>query len=91
MDIHPIQTGTVTIKTRQREGTGTGRRRLLNMLLDRRWTEPLPSRLRTECFRCGGKIETARVRLGAIDCAGCAPLRPLCSQPTSAFVTGSSG
>ena len=42
MEIHAIQTGTVAIKTRQREGVGTGRRRFLNMLLDREWTEPLP-------------------------------------------------
>lgn len=42
MDIFPIQTGTVAVKTRQREGVGTGRRRFLNMLIDRQWTEPLP-------------------------------------------------
>lgn len=42
MDIHAIQTGSVAVKTRQREGVGTGRRRFLNMLLDREWTEPLP-------------------------------------------------
>jgi N-acyl homoserine lactone hydrolase len=42
MDILAIQTGTVAVKTRQREGVGTGRRRFLNMLLDRDWTEPLP-------------------------------------------------
>jgi N-acyl homoserine lactone hydrolase len=42
MDVLPIETGTVMIKSRQREGLGTGRRRFLNMLVDREWTEPLP-------------------------------------------------
>src|SRR5919108_3193435 len=42
MRIHAIQTGTVAVKTRQREGVGTGKRRFLNMLLDREWTAPLP-------------------------------------------------
>jgi glyoxylase-like metal-dependent hydrolase (beta-lactamase superfamily II) len=42
MKIHAIQTGTVAVKTRQREGVGTGKRRFVNMLLDREWTEPLP-------------------------------------------------
>ncbi len=42
MQIHAIQTGTVAVKTRQREGVGSGKRRFLNMLLDREWTEPLP-------------------------------------------------
>jgi glyoxylase-like metal-dependent hydrolase (beta-lactamase superfamily II) len=42
MKVHPIQTGTVMIKTRQRAGVGRGKRRFLNMLLDRTWTEPLP-------------------------------------------------
>ena len=42
MDIHAIQTGTVAVKTRQRAGVGNGRRRFLNMLLDREWTDPLP-------------------------------------------------
>lgn len=42
MQIHAIQTGTVAVKTRQREGVGSGKRRFLNMLLDRDWTEPLP-------------------------------------------------
>lgn len=46
MKIHAIQTGTVAIKTRQVEGVGRGRRRQLNMFLDREWTEPLP----TYCF-----------------------------------------
>lgn len=40
--MYPIETGTVTVKTRQREGVGAGRRRFVNMLLDREWTEPLP-------------------------------------------------
>jgi N-acyl homoserine lactone hydrolase len=42
MKIHAIQTGTVAIKTKWREGVGHGRRRLVNTLLDREWTEPLP-------------------------------------------------
>jgi N-acyl homoserine lactone hydrolase len=42
MKIHAIQTGTVTIKTRQVEGVGQGTRRQLNMFLDREWSEPLP-------------------------------------------------
>jgi N-acyl homoserine lactone hydrolase len=42
MKIHAIQTGTVAIKARQVAGVGRGTRRQLNMLLDRRWTEPLP-------------------------------------------------
>jgi N-acyl homoserine lactone hydrolase len=42
MKIHAIQTGTVALTTSWREGTGHGRRRLLNTLLDREWTEPLP-------------------------------------------------
>jgi N-acyl homoserine lactone hydrolase len=42
MKIHAIQTGTVALTTSWREGVGRGKRRLLNTLLDRRWTEPLP-------------------------------------------------
>jgi glyoxylase-like metal-dependent hydrolase (beta-lactamase superfamily II) len=42
MNIHAIQTGTVAITTAWREGVGHGRRRLLNTILDRNWTEPLP-------------------------------------------------
>jgi glyoxylase-like metal-dependent hydrolase (beta-lactamase superfamily II) len=42
MKIHPIQTGTVALTTSWREGVGHGKRRLLNTLLDREWTEPLP-------------------------------------------------
>ena len=42
MKIHAIQTGTVAIKTRQVEGVGHGRRRQINMFVDREWTEPLP-------------------------------------------------
>ena len=42
MKIHAIQTGTVTIKTRQVQARGHGARRQLNMFVDRRWTEPLP-------------------------------------------------
>lgn len=42
MRIHAIQTGTVAVKHRQREGVGAGPGRLLATLADRRWTEPLP-------------------------------------------------
>ena len=42
MKIHAIQTGTVAITTRWREGVGRGKRRLLNTVLDSEWTEPLP-------------------------------------------------
>ena len=42
MKIHAIQTGTVALTASWREGVGHGRRRLLNTLLDREWTEPLP-------------------------------------------------
>ena len=42
MKIHAIQTGTVALTTSWREGVGHGKRRLLNTLLDREWTEPLP-------------------------------------------------
>jgi glyoxylase-like metal-dependent hydrolase (beta-lactamase superfamily II) len=42
MNIHAIQTGTVALTTSWREGVGHGRRRLLNTLLAREWTEPLP-------------------------------------------------
>jgi N-acyl homoserine lactone hydrolase len=42
MNIHAIQTGTVALTTRWREGVGRGRRRLLNAVLDREFTEPLP-------------------------------------------------
>lgn len=41
--IHAIQTGTVAIKESQRSGNrGRGLGRLLRVLFDRRWTEPLP-------------------------------------------------
>ena len=42
MKIYPIQTGTVQIKTNQRQGRGQGISRQLNMFLDKEWTEPLP-------------------------------------------------
>jgi hypothetical protein len=42
MIIYAIQTGTVAITKSWREGRGRGKRRLLNTLLDRQWTEPLP-------------------------------------------------
>ncbi|HEX5617911.1 MAG TPA: hypothetical protein VFX51_05800 [Solirubrobacteraceae bacterium] len=41
MKIHPIQTGSVVIHERQRVGAD-GPLRLLKMLTDRDWTEPLP-------------------------------------------------
>ncbi len=42
MKIHPIQTGTVAIKQRQRAGAGSGMMRLINTLCDREWTDNLP-------------------------------------------------
>jgi N-acyl homoserine lactone hydrolase len=42
MKVHAIQTGTVAVKSRQREGKGRGPARLGNTLIDRNWTEPLP-------------------------------------------------
>ena len=42
MRIHPIQTGTVAVKERQRAGKGPGPTRLLATLADRNFTEPLP-------------------------------------------------
>ena len=42
MKVHAIQTGTVQVHERQRAGHGRGVLRFANMLLDRRWTEPLP-------------------------------------------------
>ena len=42
MRIHAIQTGTVAIKNRQRQGVGHGLQRTINTLFDRTWTEPLP-------------------------------------------------
>ena len=42
MRIHAIQTGTVAVKARQREGSGLGPLRLVNTIRDDRWTEPLP-------------------------------------------------
>jgi glyoxylase-like metal-dependent hydrolase (beta-lactamase superfamily II) len=42
MKIHAIQTGTVALTTAWREGVGHGRRRLLNAIVDRDWTETLP-------------------------------------------------
>jgi glyoxylase-like metal-dependent hydrolase (beta-lactamase superfamily II) len=42
MKIHAIQTGTVSVTRAWREGVGHGRRRLLNTIRDREWTEPLP-------------------------------------------------
>lgn len=42
MQIHAVQTGTVAIKQRQRQGAGSSPVRLLNTMLDPTWTEPLP-------------------------------------------------
>jgi len=42
MRVHALQTGTVLVKTRQREGVGRGPMRPLRTMLDREWTEPLP-------------------------------------------------
>jgi N-acyl homoserine lactone hydrolase len=42
MRIHAIQTGTVAITTKWREGEGHGRLRLVNTLRDSTRTEPLP-------------------------------------------------
>jgi N-acyl homoserine lactone hydrolase len=40
--VHALQTGTVLVKTRQREGVGRGPLRALNTMRDPEWTEPLP-------------------------------------------------
>jgi len=42
MDITAVQTGTVSVRNRQRAGSGPGPLRLLNTLRDRTWTAPLP-------------------------------------------------
>lgn len=42
MRIHAIQTGSFIAKQSFRLGKGRGRLRLVNMFLDRAWTEPLP-------------------------------------------------
>lgn len=42
MKIHAIQTGTVSVTKAFREGVGHGRRRLINTMRDRDWTDPLP-------------------------------------------------
>ena len=42
MRIHAIQTGTVAVKPRQRDGGGRRRRSFIRLYSDRRWTEPLP-------------------------------------------------
>jgi glyoxylase-like metal-dependent hydrolase (beta-lactamase superfamily II) len=42
MQVHAIETGQVAVHPRQLEGSGPGPLRLVNTLLDRRWTEPLP-------------------------------------------------
>ncbi|HEU5064277.1 MAG TPA: N-acyl homoserine lactonase family protein [Gaiellaceae bacterium] len=42
MKIHAVQTGTVAVTRAWREGVGHGKRRLVNTIRDREWTEPLP-------------------------------------------------
>jgi N-acyl homoserine lactone hydrolase len=42
MKVTPLQTGSVVVRERQRRGEGSGQRRLVNTLVDRRWTEELP-------------------------------------------------
>ena len=42
MRVHAIETGKVTVTSRQLRGVGGGRTRALRTMLDRRWTEPLP-------------------------------------------------
>jgi glyoxylase-like metal-dependent hydrolase (beta-lactamase superfamily II) len=42
MKITAVQTGTVAVKERQRQGEGRGAFRLLKTMAGRRWTEPLP-------------------------------------------------
>lgn len=42
MKIHAIQTGTVAVKRSQPEGSRRARRNPAAVLVDRRWTEPLP-------------------------------------------------
>ncbi|HEU0023944.1 MAG TPA: N-acyl homoserine lactonase family protein, partial [Thermoleophilaceae bacterium] len=42
MQVHAIQTGTVTVKEAQREGQGGDRTRIVHTLRDKRWTAPLP-------------------------------------------------
>lgn len=42
MRIHLLQTGTVEVHERQRRGSGRGVIRLINAIIDRKWTEPLP-------------------------------------------------
>jgi N-acyl homoserine lactone hydrolase len=42
IQIHAIQTGTVAIKERQRNGEGRNRRNLARVVADKRWTKPLP-------------------------------------------------
>jgi hypothetical protein len=43
MRIHGIQTGTVAIKSRQRQGVGrTAQTRFVRTMLDQQWTEELP-------------------------------------------------
>lgn len=42
MQIHAVQSGLVSIKTCQCYSKGRGKMRLVNTILDRNWTEPLP-------------------------------------------------
>jgi len=45
MKVHAIQTGTVAVKTRQREGKGRGPARVARTLIDRNWTDPLQEQI----------------------------------------------
>jgi N-acyl homoserine lactone hydrolase len=40
--VHAIETGTVTVRARQRRGVGSGAMRTLRTMADREWTERLP-------------------------------------------------
>ena len=42
MQIHALETGRVAVRSRQREGSGSGLVRLARTFLDREWTPPLP-------------------------------------------------
>jgi glyoxylase-like metal-dependent hydrolase (beta-lactamase superfamily II) len=42
MKVHALQTGTVAVRNRQREGKGRGPARVMLTMVDRSWTDPLP-------------------------------------------------
>ncbi|HLE03116.1 MAG TPA: N-acyl homoserine lactonase family protein [Anaerolineales bacterium] len=69
VSIHPIQTGTVQVKSAQPRGRGRGFLRQVNMLLDRTWTEPLPIYAwlieHPEAFLLVDTGETARTASGS--------------------------